>query len=87
MTFNLTAIKNSSLLSLAGLAASLMIPATVAPASAAGLEFEAPSAQANPVLLDNAIASTPSVSVLLSIWLKLMKVLVPRLISILVVYQ
>ena len=59
MTFNLTAIKNSSLLSLACLAASLMIPA---PASAAGVELEAQTPQANPVLLDNAIASTPRVS-------------------------
>ena len=62
MTFNLTAIKNASLLSLACVGASLMIPANVAPASAAGLEFEAPAAQANPVLLDNAIASNPGVS-------------------------
>ena len=59
MTFNLTAIKNASLLSLAGLAASLMIPA---PAAAARVELEAQTVQANPVLLDNAIASTPRVS-------------------------
>lgn len=62
MTFNLTAIKNASLLSLACVGASLMIPAAVTPASAAGVEVEAQAAQANPVLLNNAIASTPSVS-------------------------
>ena len=62
MTFNLTAIKNSSLRSLTGLAACLLIPTVAAPASAAGFEFDAPAAQTNPVLLDNAIASTPRVS-------------------------
>ena len=62
MTFNLTAIKNSSLRSFTGLAACLLIPTVAAPASAAGVEFDAPATQANPVLLNNAIASTPRVS-------------------------